>query len=142
MNYEIKIKHFSSILVCFESHHPGKDMWSNFRNERMPITKRLVSTGFTEHQDWQIPLSGHLPVSRGKCIRFVMHKLHIITGGYHQKGVLYVIWIHVISNDCLLFTEGPMSHDQPTYASVPGIRVYGMMCVQPQQNQYTSQSQG
>lgn len=27
--------------------------------------------------------------------------------------------------------EGPMSHDQPTYASVPGIRVYGMMCVQP-----------
>ncbi|XP_025154196.1 uncharacterized protein LOC105185298 isoform X2 [Harpegnathos saltator] len=26
--------------------------------------------------------------------------------------------------------EGPMSHDQPTYASVPGIRVYGMMCVQ------------
>lgn len=28
------------------------------------------------------------------------------------------------------FAEGPMSHDQPTYASVPGIRVYGMMCVQ------------
>ncbi|KAF2905608.1 hypothetical protein ILUMI_00585 [Ignelater luminosus] len=26
--------------------------------------------------------------------------------------------------------DGPMSHDQPTYASVPGIRVYGMMCVQ------------
>ncbi|KAG5899456.1 hypothetical protein JTB14_015309 [Gonioctena quinquepunctata] len=25
--------------------------------------------------------------------------------------------------------EGPMSHDQPTYASVPGIRVFGMMCV-------------
>ncbi|ENN77532.1 hypothetical protein D910_12145 [Dendroctonus ponderosae] len=25
--------------------------------------------------------------------------------------------------------EGPMSHDQPTYASVPGIRVYGMMCI-------------
>ncbi|XP_046400560.1 uncharacterized protein LOC124166890 [Ischnura elegans] len=25
--------------------------------------------------------------------------------------------------------EGPMTHDQPTYASVPGIRVYGMMCV-------------
>lgn len=23
-----------------------------------------------------------------------------------------------------------MSHDQPAYASVPGIRVYGMMCVQ------------
>lgn len=22
-----------------------------------------------------------------------------------------------------------MSHDQPAYASVPGIRVYGMMCV-------------
>lgn len=30
----------------------------------------------------------------------------------------------------IFFTEGPMSHDQPTYASVPGIRVYGMMCVQ------------
>ncbi|XP_053611967.1 uncharacterized protein dsx-c73A [Plodia interpunctella] len=27
--------------------------------------------------------------------------------------------------------EGPMSHDQPTYASVPGIRVYGMVCVRP-----------
>lgn len=23
-----------------------------------------------------------------------------------------------------------MSHDQPTYASVPGISVFGMMCVQ------------
>lgn len=23
------------------------------------------------------------------------------------------------------FTEGPMAHDQPTYASVPGIRVFG-----------------
>lgn len=28
-------------------------------------------------------------------------------------------------------TEGPMAHDQPTYASVPGIRVFGMMCVKP-----------
>lgn len=27
-----------------------------------------------------------------------------------------------------------MSHDQPTYASVPGIRVYGMMCVNPAAN--------
>ncbi|XP_045600931.1 uncharacterized protein dsx-c73A isoform X2 [Procambarus clarkii] len=25
--------------------------------------------------------------------------------------------------------EGPLNHDQPTYAQVPGIRVYGMMCV-------------
>ncbi|XP_052126941.1 uncharacterized protein DDB_G0290587 [Frankliniella occidentalis] len=25
--------------------------------------------------------------------------------------------------------EGPIIHDQPTYASVPGIRVYGMVCV-------------
>ncbi|EFX70162.1 hypothetical protein DAPPUDRAFT_112957 [Daphnia pulex] len=24
--------------------------------------------------------------------------------------------------------DGPMSHDQPAYARVPGIRVYGMMC--------------
>lgn len=24
-----------------------------------------------------------------------------------------------------------MAHDQPTYASVPGIRVFGMMCVKP-----------
>lgn len=37
-----------------------------------------------------------------------------------------------------------MSHDQPTYASVPGIRVYGMMCVtknggaQPQSTQTPS----
>ena len=28
----------------------------------------------------------------------------------------------------ILITEGPMSHDQPAYARVPGIRVYGMMC--------------
>ncbi|XP_017484289.1 PREDICTED: uncharacterized protein LOC108372967 isoform X2 [Rhagoletis zephyria] len=27
--------------------------------------------------------------------------------------------------------EGPMAHDQPKYASVPGIRVFGMMCVKP-----------
>lgn len=26
-----------------------------------------------------------------------------------------------------------MSHDQPTYASVPGIRVYGMMCIEAKQ---------
>ncbi|XP_066994112.1 uncharacterized protein dsx-c73A [Anabrus simplex] len=26
--------------------------------------------------------------------------------------------------------EGPTPHDQPTYASVPGIRVFGMTCVQ------------
>ncbi|KAJ8926939.1 hypothetical protein NQ314_020791 [Rhamnusium bicolor] len=32
-------------------------------------------------------------------------------------------------NDRQKIKEGPMSHDQPTYASVPGIRVYGMMCV-------------
>ncbi|XP_066975188.1 uncharacterized protein [Macrobrachium rosenbergii] len=25
--------------------------------------------------------------------------------------------------------DGPLNHDQPTYAQVPGIRVYGMMCV-------------
>ncbi|XP_013169900.1 PREDICTED: uncharacterized protein LOC106119453 [Papilio xuthus] len=44
--------------------------------------------------------------------------------------------------------EGPMTHDQPTYASVPGIRVYGMMCVRPSPafqsgykgNRYTSPS--
>lgn len=29
-----------------------------------------------------------------------------------------------------------MSHDQPTYASVPGIRVYGMMCVKPTTSVY------
>lgn len=50
-----------------------------------------------------------------------------------------------------------MAHDQPTYASVPGIRVFGMMCVKPsgeanngyhiqrpvppKRNQYISQSQ-
>lgn len=36
--------------------------------------------------------------------------------------------------------EGPMSHDQPTYASVPGIRVYGMMCVRP--TSYTGEFTG
>ncbi|XP_047532277.1 mucin-3A isoform X1 [Vanessa atalanta] len=33
--------------------------------------------------------------------------------------------------------EGPMSHDQPTYASVPGIRVYGMMCVRQTTSYHT-----
>lgn len=28
-----------------------------------------------------------------------------------------------------LFTEGPLPHDQPTYAALPGINVYGMLCV-------------
>lgn len=27
--------------------------------------------------------------------------------------------------------EGPMSHDQPSYANLPGIRVFGMKCVAP-----------
>lgn len=26
-------------------------------------------------------------------------------------------------------TEGPLPHDQPTYAGLPGINVYGMLCV-------------
>ncbi|KAK3885963.1 hypothetical protein Pcinc_009866 [Petrolisthes cinctipes] len=25
--------------------------------------------------------------------------------------------------------DGPLNHDQPSYAQVPGIRVYGMMCI-------------
>lgn len=37
-------------------------------------------------------------------------------------------------SDLRCVTEGPMSHDQPTYASVPGIRVYGMMCVNKSTN--------
>lgn len=28
-----------------------------------------------------------------------------------------------------VFTEGPLPHDQPTYAGLPGINVYGMLCV-------------
>jgi len=28
-------------------------------------------------------------------------------------------------------TEGPLPHDQPTYAGLPGINVYGMLCVPP-----------
>lgn len=40
-----------------------------------------------------------------------------------------VVTIKNSINFALIFiTEGPMSHDQPTYASVPGIRVYGMIC--------------
>lgn len=39
-------------------------------------------------------------------------------------------------------TEGPMSHDQPTYASVPGIRVYGMMCVRPTTAYHSGQYYG
>jgi hypothetical protein len=29
------------------------------------------------------------------------------------------------------FTEGPLPHDQPTYAGLPGINVFGMLCVPP-----------
>uniref|UniRef100_A0A336MIY0 CSON015515 protein n=2 Tax=Culicoides sonorensis TaxID=179676 RepID=A0A336MIY0_CULSO len=36
--------------------------------------------------------------------------------------------------------EGPLAHDQPTYAGLPGINVYGMLCVPPQQQQSTTQS--
>lgn len=39
--------------------------------------------------------------------------------------------VHQIS--VFVVTEGPISHDQPLYASVPGVRVYGMMCVQRKQ---------
>lgn len=43
---------------------------------------------------------------------------------------LYVLYASYGSLITSYVVEGPMSHDQPTYASVPGIRVYGMMCVQ------------
>jgi len=41
-------------------------------------------------------------------------------------------YLHNVTNISLLpaNTEGPMSHNEPTYASVPGIWVYGMMCAQ------------
>lgn len=47
----------------------------------------------------------------------------------HLKNVLNFINIS---------TEGPLAHDQPTYAGLPGINVYGMLCVPPQQS--TTQS--
>jgi len=28
------------------------------------------------------------------------------------------------------YLDGPLDHDQPKYANIPGIRVYGMVCVQ------------
>ena len=34
------------------------------------------------------------------------------------------------------FSEGPLPHDQPTYAGLPGINVYGMLCV-PQSSKDT-----
>lgn len=45
---------------------------------------------------------------------------------------IILIYINIIYRPFLLklyFTEGPTTHDQPTYASVPGIKVYGMVCV-------------
>lgn len=36
---------------------------------------------------------------------------------------------HVIAFIDFILSEGPTTHDQPTYASVPGIKVYGMVCV-------------
>lgn len=35
-------------------------------------------------------------------------------------------------NSQFFWTEGPLAHDQPTYAGLPGINVYGMLCVPPQ----------
>ncbi|EGK96663.1 AGAP013545-PA, partial [Anopheles gambiae str. PEST] len=32
--------------------------------------------------------------------------------------------------------EGPLAHDQPTYAGLPGINVYGMLCVPPETSSY------
>lgn len=43
-----------------------------------------------------------------------------------QSKILYIAKFNLKSK---ISVEGPMSHDQPAYASVPGIRVYGMMCV-------------
>jgi hypothetical protein len=37
-------------------------------------------------------------------------------------------------------TEGPLAHDQPTYAGLPGINVHGMLCV-PNTFQDSSSSQ-
>lgn len=56
-------------------------------------------------------------------------------GKYHievEHKSLEILKLRRRKNYIVYFiTEGPMAHDQPTYASVPGIRVFGMMCVKP-----------
>jgi hypothetical protein len=53
-----------------------------------------------------------------------------------RLGELVIFWNKVFgssSNWIFMFffrsTEGPLPHDQPTYAGLPGINVYGMLCV-------------
>lgn len=38
------------------------------------------------------------------------------------------IWKRLEISHCPI-AEGPLAHDQPTYAGLPGINVYGMLCV-------------
>ena len=37
--------------------------------------------------------------------------------------------LFAISNGFFFLKEGPLPHDQPTYAGLPGINVFGMLCV-------------
>lgn len=45
-----------------------------------------------------------------------------------SKSVVFYRCGNVIFTVYINLADGPMSHDQPAYARVPGIRVYGMMC--------------
>lgn len=48
---------------------------------------------------------------------------------YNSHSLINYLSVHSVS--LLVPTEGPMSHDQPSYANLPGIRVFGMKCVAP-----------
>lgn len=55
---------------------------------------------------------------------------------YYASGRTTFSWIISIFllnlTTTFLFAEGPLAHDQPTYAGLPGINVYGMLCVPPE----------
>ena len=72
----------------------------------------LVYLGTAEHQDWQGTLSGDMHLSRERSPRYFSSLIK-----------------HFNNFNFFLFSEGPIAQTGAPYAKVPGIRVYGMLCL-------------
>ena len=72
----------------------------------------LVHLGAAEHQDREGTLSGDMHLSRERSPR------------YFSSLIKYFD-----NFNFSLFSEGPIAQTGAPYAKVPGIRVYGMLCL-------------
>ena len=90
---------------------PGQDVREGGLYPAVREEQGLVHPCASEHQDRQGTLSGYMHMSRKRSPRYF--------SPYH----ILMFWS--MSN----FSEGPIAQTGAPYAKVPGIRVYGMLCL-------------